>query len=383
MVAIDRWRNSDTRWDMDSFRWDSSYVTGLAEVDAQHRHLVEVINRFGELLLTGEAASADAFAALFRELAEYAQYHFSEEEREMARMQLDARHVETHRKEHDDFLADAGRIYRNIPIEEPGAGEPLLKFLVYWLSFHILGSDQAMARQIESIGEGKSPAEAYAAAEHLWAGPNEPLLTALTGLFHQLSSRNRELAELNRTLEERVLQRTHELAEANRKLELLSLTDVLTGLPNRRHAMQSLESMWQEALTRQRAFACMMIDADGFKQINDSCGHDAGDIVLRELAHALADAVRSDDLVCRLGGDEFLILCPNTPLSGAQHLAEQIRKTVAQMRVAVAHGEWVGSISIGVAARTAEMRHFEELIKAADEGVYRAKRNGRNCVATR
>jgi hemerythrin len=125
----------------------------------------------------------------------------------------------------------------------------------------------------------------------------------------------------------------------------------------------------------------MMIDADGFKQINDTHGHDAGDGVLRALARQLRDAVRTDDLVCRLGGDEFLIICADTPMDGALQLAEKIRSEVAALRVAAGTGEWRGSISVGVAVRTAEMSSMEDLLKTADLGVYAAKRNGRNCVA--
>jgi hemerythrin len=91
----------------------------------------------------------------------------------------------------------------------------------------------------------------------------------------------------------------------------------------------------------------MMIDADSFKQINDTQGHDAGDSVLRALSKQLLHAVRNDDIVCRLGGDEFLIICAGTPLDGAMMLAESIREEVAALRVPAGAGEWVGSISVG------------------------------------
>jgi hemerythrin len=90
--------------------------------------------------------------------------------------------------------------------------------------------------------------------------------------------------------------------------------------------------------------------------------------------------VRNDDIVCRLGGDEFLVICPRTPLEGAKQLAEKLCREVSAMRVRAGTGEWRGSISIGVAVRKAEMSNFEALIKAADDGVYCAKKNGRSCV---
>ena len=126
----------------------------------------------------------------------------------------------------------------------------------------------------------------------------------------------------------------------------------------------------------------MMIDADGFKQVNDAHGHDAGDAVLRALSTQLRYSVRTDDIVCRLGGDEFLIICAGTPLEGAITLAETIREAVAGLRVPVGDSEWRGNISVGVAARKATTNGFEGLMKAADTGLYVAKQNGRNCVAT-
>jgi hemerythrin len=125
----------------------------------------------------------------------------------------------------------------------------------------------------------------------------------------------------------------------------------------------------------------MMIDADGFKQINDTYGHDAGDEVLRQLSRHLRYAVRTDDVVCRLGGDEFLIICANTSQAGALHVAETMRKAVSELRITSGIGEWKGSVSVGVAARTQKMKSLEDLVKVADDGVYLAKRNGRNCVA--
>jgi hemerythrin len=85
--------------------------------------------------------------------------------------------------------------------------------------------------------------------------------------------------------------------------------------------------------------------------------------------------------VCRLGGDEFFVICPHTQQEGAARLAEKLRLAIAALRVPAGTGEWHGSISIGVAVRNSAMSHFEQLIKAADESVYTAKKNGRNCVA--
>jgi hemerythrin len=115
--------------------------------------------------------------------------------------------------------------------------------------------------------------------------------------------------------------------------------------------------------------------------INDTYGHDAGDVVLKRLAQELTHSVRSDDIVCRLGGDEFIVICPNTDLDGALFLGEQIRGNVASLKVTVCDGYWAGSVSIGVACTSQEkIKDVYSLLKAADEAVYEAKKCGRNCV---
>jgi len=366
---------------VDSFIWDDHFVTGLTEVDKQHHYLVDVINQFGELLTQPENIPFDKVETVFGELAAYAQYHFAEEEMLMDSLKVDQRHVEHHKHEHVNFLQEVTQLHAAISPQKPEKAKSLLNFLIYWLAYHILGSDQCMAKQIAAIRSGQSATEAYLAEERMKDGAVEPLLHALNGLFRQVSERNRELLLLNQTLEARVVERTEELANANKQLEEIALTDVLTGLPNRRHAMRQLELAWKESVSENTPLACMMIDADGFKQVNDNYGHDAGDEVLRQLSRNLKYAVRTDDIVCRLGGDEFFVICPHTQLEGAAQLAEKIRLAIAALRVPTGSGEWRGSISIGVAVRNPGMTHFEALIKAADEGVYSAKKNGRNCVA--
>jgi hemerythrin len=367
---------------MESFVWDNHFVTGLEEVDKQHHHLVDVINQFGELLTQAEGVTFDEIEKVFGELAAYAQYHFAEEESLMDRTGLDQRHLDHHKHEHINFLQEVTQMHAAITPQDPDKAKSLLKFLIYWLAYHILGSDQCMAKQVTAIRSGQTAAVAYLAEERMKEGAVQPLLHALNGLFRQVSERNRELLQLNQTLETRVIERTAELAVANRQLEEMALTDVLTGLPNRRHAMRRLELEWEESLKKDTALSCMMIDADGFKQINDNFGHDAGDEVLRQLSRSLGYTVRNDDTVCRLGGDEFFVICPRTHLEGAAQLAEKIRAAVAALRVPAGSGEWCGSISIGVAERKAGMGNFEALIKVADENVYVAKKNGRNRVAT-
>lgn len=363
---------------MQSFVWGENYLTGLADVDDQHHKLVDLLNQFSAALTENELADSD-IRALLCELAEYANYHFQEEEKLMQAAGIDGRHLQFHQKDHANFMQQILAMKDDWSVQ-PSTAKQILGFLINWLAYHILGVDQNMARQVAAIKVGVQAESAYWAEEQSRSQATEPLLAALTGLYERLSERNKALLEMNKTLEEKVLERTRALTVANSQLEQLAMTDVLTELPNRRYAMAILRQLWDETEEQAGLLVCMMIDADGFKQINDNYGHESGDLVLKALARELKHSVRTDDVVCRLGGDEFLIICADTPLAGAMYLAEQVRKAVADLRVPAGEGIWLGSISVGVAVRTADMGSPDALLKAADDGVYCAKRDGRNCV---
>ena len=366
---------------MESFRWDECFLTGIPDVDSQHRRLVDTINRLSDLLAgTGKNPSV-SIESVMEELVDYTRTHFTDEERMMRERGIDARHLEPHAAAHAQFVAELGPM-RERAMTSPEAGEQTMKFLIHWLAYHILGTDQSMARQLARIDGGDGPEDAFIAEERERSSSTGPLLRALNGLFQQVYGRNRELSELNRTLEARVAERTAKLSKANAQLEAMAMTDVLTGLPNRRNAMSAFEREWDRAAPEGVGVACLMIDADGFKPVNDTHGHEAGDHVLKELARALRHSVRTDDMVARLGGDEFLVICPRTDLEGSRRLAEKVRESIAAMSVPVGSGRWQGSVSVGFAVRREGMARPEELIKAADDGVYLAKRAGRNCVRT-
>lgn len=173
-----------------------------------------------------------------------------------------------------------------------------------------------------------------------------------------------------------------ELADANRRLREAALTDVLTGLPNRRYAIEFFSHEWQVASRGGRPLAAMLIDVDHFKEINDSHGHAGGDMVLKEIAAAIKLGLRAQDVVCRTGGDEFTVICPDTDLAAGLTCAERVRKRVAALRFTFGRTCRHGSVSIGVAVRDADTADIEALIKRADEGAYLAKQRGRNCVAS-
>jgi len=364
---------------MESFKWGPQFVTGISDVDDQHQALVAMINSFGEAIAES-TLNEDFIFSTIKELATYAQAHFHSEEKLMTSVQLDLRHIGNHLDQHNDFVTNITNLTEKIDVEKTKDSRSLFEYLIHWLAYHILVVDKNMARQIAAIRAGASPSEAYRNEERKADSSTEPLLDALRGLFALVSKQNKVLNELNRTLEQRVTERTKELSMANKALEVISATDHLTQLPNRRFAMGQLALLWAEAAKRGQSLACLMIDADDFKNINDTYGHDAGDVVLQRLAQELQHSVRSDDIVCRLGGDEFLIICPNTNLEGALRLGEQTRASVAALKITAGDGCWFGSVSIGIASTNSEIKDIDGLIKAADMAVYIAKKDGRNCV---
>jgi two-component system cell cycle response regulator len=162
----------------------------------------------------------------------------------------------------------------------------------------------------------------------------------------------------------------------------LAVTDQLTGLHNRRYMTGQLDSLVKRAGLGGDPVSALLIDIDHFKKINDTFGHDVGDEVLREFALRLASNVRAIDLPCRYGGEEFVVIMPDTALADALRIAERIRNHVAGSPFKVAQGQEMltVTISIGVSATAGESDSPEALLKRADEGVYQAKASGRNAV---
>ena len=166
-----------------------------------------------------------------------------------------------------------------------------------------------------------------------------------------------------------------------RKFKAAAMTDSLTELPNRRYAMKRLEKEWSNSLRSGSSFSVAMIDVDHFKRVNDQCGHDVGDVVLRATARSIQKVLRRGDTCARMGGEEFLVICPNTDTAdGLLNVAERIRKAVENNVVKSSGFEGSVTVSVGAAVRTDAIGSIDVLLKMADEAVYQAKDAGRNQV---
>jgi diguanylate cyclase (GGDEF)-like protein len=213
-------------------------------------------------------------------------------------------------------------------------------------------------------------------------------------VFHQA-----ELLRLNLELEQRVqeqtkqlVERAKELEDANRQLEQknsmlkkMAFMDPLTGVPNRR----MIDRLAKKELARRARYASSLalaiVDADNFKEVNTRFFHDGGDCVLRWLSHTLSKAIRHDvDTLGRIGGDEFMIVAPETDLEGAQILGERVRDTVAQGTVNYQGNRIRLTVSIGIGVVPAQDKvSFDQLRHLAAAALNEAKSQGRNCCVVR
>lgn len=170
-----------------------------------------------------------------------------------------------------------------------------------------------------------------------------------------------------------------ELVNLSHELDRMSRTDELTGLSNRRDMYEWLKQESYRYERNKNPFSITICDVDHFKNINDCFGHDCGDFVLKTIGGILKDSVRKQDKIARWGGEEFLILHPETNLENAFVVAERMRKTIEQFLIRYQENEMHLTVSFGVAT-TSEDSTVEAVIKAADENLYQSKRSGRNRV---
>jgi len=163
----------------------------------------------------------------------------------------------------------------------------------------------------------------------------------------------------------------------------MAYKDAMTGLYNRRFMEMHLEKLTSEAIENNKKLSLIITDIDYFKSINDTYGHDVGDLIIREFGKVVEKNIREFDLACRFGGEEFVILLPDTDLRVACYVAERMRQIVASFPININQKPHVIglTISLGIAALSSDIKSGDELMKKADNALYKAKRTGRNKIA--
>jgi len=197
----------------------------------------------------------------------------------------------------------------------------------------------------------------------------------------ELAAANEALQELADSLQQRVEERTRELADLNAELRRLAETDALTGLANRHHALDMMSKFLALAKREARPLCVAYLDFDHFKQVNDRYGHQVGDCVLRRVGELLGARFRSEDVVARWGGEEFLVMMYGMPREAAAGRIERLLADVRMECFSGARGQHFSvSFSAGVAEFPTDGKDLEALYMVADMALYRAKERGRNQV---
>ena len=181
---------------------------------------------------------------------------------------------------------------------------------------------------------------------------------------------------------ERLTRAAQELALTNRRLQHAALSDPLTDLFNRRAGLAALTQAWAATMRHERPLCVISLDIDYFKAINDRYGHATGDLVLQSVSQSLRSTARREDTVCRWGGEEFLLICPNLEQGDAAMAAERLRSSIADRTIQVDGKSLRVTASIGVANWQDGIANPDQLIAQADEALYAAKAAGRNRVVT-
>jgi diguanylate cyclase (GGDEF)-like protein len=172
-----------------------------------------------------------------------------------------------------------------------------------------------------------------------------------------------------------------ELAAANKRLNAVAHMDALTGIPNRRFLLERLDQEFAVSVRKGAALTLLLLDVDHFKPINDRFGHPVGDAVLSQLAKELRARSRTGDTVGRLGGEEFLVICPDTSSSAAITAAERLRQAIENLPAIPVAGLPGVTVSVGIAERDATVHRASDLVEKVDQALYQAKQGGRNRCA--
>ncbi|NLQ16931.1 GGDEF domain-containing protein [Marinomonas sp. M1K-6] len=172
------------------------------------------------------------------------------------------------------------------------------------------------------------------------------------------------------------------LKAVNHHLRQLAERDELTGLSNRRKVLADAVNIFADSVINQESCVFAIVDLDHFKKINDTFGHEAGDLVLTKVATMMASVIRTEDEIGRYGGEEFIVIMPNTNLKEAEATMERMRESVENMLIETEHGIVIPvTVSIGLAPIAPSVSRYEEILAQADKGLYIAKRSGRNRIS--
>lgn len=360
------------------FPWNPGFEVGIPAIDEQHKQLVILINRLVNTLINKEPFEV---SEAFRDLANYADFHFAAEEAIWKETFQDDDWVASHQQNHASFLPAIQAI------QEKDAARPLheiveniLRFLTRWLAFHIIDDDKRMALAVSALVSGDTLTQAKQRADQQMDGSTNLLIDIVLNMYDGLASRT---LNLMRERQARMAAEA-ELKQANQKLEQLSITDQLTGLFNRRYLETLFDSEQQRARQAQKSFNFLLLDIDYFKRLNDRYGHASGDFALRQVGQQLLALCQgSDEWAFRLGGEEFAIISITDSPEDGRCFAQSICESIALLAIENQDSDAADTLtlSIGVISGVPkEGDNRDHLMRQADICLYHAKDQGRNRV---
>lgn len=245
--------------------------------------------------------------------------------------------------------------------------------------------EQTMSRILSQMGSVSAGTNDYGETLEGFhaqlAGPES--VVEMRNMIKEVLSETRSMQDHTRKLEEALDESTKELASINDHLNaarLQALTDGLTGIANRRCFDERLEELVADANKENDPLCLLIGDIDHFKSFNDTHGHRVGDQVLKQVAITLTQCIKGRDVAARYGGEEFAVILPQTDLSGAEKVGEQIRQSIAKKKIKMkSSGQTLGAITMSLgASQYVQGESPASLVERADQGLYRAKREGRN-----
>lgn len=237
----------------------------------------------------------------------------------------------------------------------------LISTLLYKTVSRVISDIKALQVSMESVEKGD-----FSKIERLKDSSVKDEISKLKGSYYSMASRIKNLLE--------------ELERKNRELEELAFYDPLTELPNRRFFLSSAQTLLENAKRYGTPISLMVMDIDNFKKINDTYGHEAGDLILKKFASILKEELRRSDLPARFGGEEFVVLLPNTDAKDAYKVAERIRTSFKRSSIVYRDQEVKTTVSIGLASYGLGLENIDDLIRLADIALYEAKGTGKDKV---
>lgn len=362
---------------MSTSKWQQNFSTGHPLIDAQHYKLIEMIDYMQHKIDLDDNVQNALLLDSILKFNKHIKKHFNTEESLMKIYSVDIRHCESHIEQHRDFENEISYYMNNFKNGNTKKDiEEMIVFALKWIEFHILTSDFELMSQIDYIStEGYQPSAAFNLINDQCDLNSYQYSNSLKAIYHQQFKRKIMLENEIYNLLKQLKGKDKKINSLKEQLNNAMFLDILTGLPNRRYALEELGKLTHEWKRYGTVFSVLFIDVDNFKSVNDKYGHDYGDMLLQWLSIFLEKNTRKNDIVCRLSGDEFIILCPHTDTSSALKIGQHLNKkcTHSSQNISL---YWKPSLSIGVATVSKNYSTPSAILKQADAAMYISKKNG-------